>query len=514
MSASGDRKLEYGAPILIVLAWMLVASWLAASFREIRISDVPVFIARAYTFDLTSLESLVDPFYPCGYPAALRVLGEAMADYHRASQALSLAGAALTLAAIWVIGRVGFGWGVACAATLLVGTHYEFNLWAIAGTTDSAALGWMYAAVAAFAVYAARHTRAWALAGGILVGIGYLVRYAALTSLPVGILWILTRRSLLVRIRLGHAAVCLGGFLLASAPQLIPTALLHGNPFWNRQDANVHFGMFAGMNWARGWQEATEHDGGVVGLVREHPRAFGENVARNAAQVARRLVFLPVVLAVPGTLFALRSRRARTTASLVLVVAVTYGLALCLTFVTGRLMLPLWPALMVFAAYAVMNLRPHRVRVGRVWLSCPLALLAIVVCYVGLRDAVRLRDWLAPTDLTRVTSALRRHGMNRGDEVLSFDFPYYYVGSKLAEPFLRPWYFPEEDLQLHTIDDVVGLMQRKGMRFLVFNDNLRSNVGRLADAWPDAHVLPQFTELYSDPEAPHARVWRLQPGTR
>jgi hypothetical protein len=513
MNETAYRKREYGVLTLIVLAWFLVTASLAAGFREIRLSDVPGFIARAYHFDVASLESLVDPYYPCGYPLALRVLGEPMADYHRAAQLLSLAGAALTLAAVWVIGRVGFGWDVACAATLLVGTHYEFNLWAIAGTTDTPALGWMYAAIAAFAVYSARRTRARALAGGMLVGIGYLVRYSALTILPVGLLWLLTRGSIRIRTRLDHAAVCLAGFLLAAAPQLIPTALQHGNPFWNRQDSNVYFGMFGGMNWARGWQEATAYAGGLGGIVRAHPREFVANIGRNAARVASEYDVLPAVLAVPGTLLALRTRGARPTALLVLAAALTYGLALCMTFITRRLMLPLWPALMVFAAYAMIQIRPRHVRVGPLRLPFPLAVLALVVCYVGLRDAVRLRDWLAPTDLTGVTDALRRHGMSRGDEVLSFDFPYYYVGSKLAEPFPKPWYFPQKDLRLHTTADVVALMRREGMRFLVFNDNLRKNAPRLADAWPDAQVPPEFTEVYSHPRAPHARVWHLAAAT-
>ena len=200
MSAPTDRRLEYRrAHSERALVAALVTAWLAAGFREIRLSDVPGFIARAFYFDVTSLESLVDPFYPCGYPMALRVLGEPMADYHRAAQVLSLAGGALTLAAVWVIGRVGFDWDVACAATLLVGTHYEFNLWAIAGTTDSPALGWTYASV----------ERSWSTlraayacmgpGGRSLVGIGYLVRYSSLTTVPAGILIDLTRRSLSFR---------------------------------------------------------------------------------------------------------------------------------------------------------------------------------------------------------------------------------------------------------------------------------------------------------------------------
>jgi hypothetical protein len=143
-------------------------------------------------------------------------------------------------------------------------------------------------------------------------------------------------------------------------------------------------------------------------------------------------------------------------------------------------------------------------------LSLPLAALAILLCYAGLRDAVRLRGWLAPTDLTRVTDALRRHGMTRGDEVLSFDFPYHHVGSRLAESFAMPWYFPDQGTQLHTVGDVVALMKRKGMRFLVFNDNLRANVAPLANGWPEAQATPDFTEVYRDPQAPHARVWCLR----
>ena len=299
--------------------------------------------------------------------------------------------------------------------------------------------------------------------------------------------------------------MCLAGFLLASAPQLIPTALEHGNPFWNRQDANVYFGMFGGMNWARGWPEAMKHEGGVVGLVREHPRAFVDNVIWNAVEVARQFVFLPAVLVVPGTLLALRSRRARSTAGLVVGAAVVYGVALCLTFVTRRLMLPLWPASMVLAAYAVMEVRPRHVRVGPAQLSAPLAALAILLCSAGLRDAVRLHDWLAPTDSTRVSDALRRHGMTRGDEVLSFDFPYYHVGSKLAESFAMPWYFPEQETQLHTVDDVVGAMQRKGMRFLVFNDNLRRWKSPARRGGPTPCRRPSSPGVYTDPGCPARR---------
>lgn len=501
---------EVGWPAFGVLLWCVLATWLAAASREIRLSDIFDFIARADALDFRSRDGWVHPFYPCGYPAALRVVAEVVGDYRPAGQILSVLAGALSLGAVWITARVGFGWAVAGAATLLLALHAGFNETAIAGGTDMPAIALSSAALAALALYLRRPRRRWPVAAGALLGLAYLVRYSVLAQLPVALLFVLVAARRERRERRIDALALGAAFLVTAAPQLLPTALEHGNPFWNRQDVNVYFGIFGEQNWGHNWAAAVVHANGIVGIFLDHPGAFVGNVLGNLARTTRHLPALPTLaLAAAGLLRLARRRQDWPTGALVSAMALATALATSLAFVTARLTVPLLPAAATFAAYGLVHLAPERL--ARRWrAAATAALLVAAAIWVGARDFRALAGRLAPTEISVVAEVLHRDGMTSAARVLSLDYDYYDLRSPRAERFKIPWAWSEPP----TFDSetaIIDWMRRRRMRWLVFDQRVALHVATLAGVWPPAEVPAAFVELYRGPEWPHARVWRLLP---
>jgi hypothetical protein len=169
------------------------------------------------------------------------------------------------------------------ASTTLVGTC--LSLWSqpLEGGTDMPAIGWTYAGLAMLMVHVRRPHVAWTMAAGGLLGLGYMVRYSVL---PLALMYPLVLLLAPVGDRRAQARYALafaGSFLIAAAPQLVITAQEHWNPFWNRQDINVYFGMFGGQNWGHGWAEANDRANGIVALAVSHPGPFLHNIVNNPA---------------------------------------------------------------------------------------------------------------------------------------------------------------------------------------------------------------------------------------
>lgn len=500
---------EVGWPAFGVLLWCVLATWLAAASREIRLSDIFDFIARAHALDFRSRDGWVHPFYPCGYPAALRVVAEVVGDYRRAGQILSVLAGALTLGAVWITARVGFGWAVAATATLLLSLQVGFNELALAGATDMPAIALTQGAVAMLALHARRPGRRWAVAAGALLGLAYLVRYSVLALLPVALLFVLfaVRRD---RREERADALALGAaFLVAAAPQLLLTALEHGNPFWNRQDVNVYFGLFGEQNWGRNWAAANAHANGIVGIVLDHPRAFVGNLLSNLARTAEHLPILPTMaLAAIGLLRLARRRGDWPIAALLLATALASAVATSLAFVTARLAATILPAATVIAAYGLVRLVPDRID-RRLRVTATAALLAAITLWAGARDFRQLGRRLAPTQVTVVAEVLRRDGMLSAARVLSLDYDYYDPRSPYPKRFQIPWAWSDPPA-FDSASAVIDWMRRHRMRWLVFDDRAQLHIASLAEVWPPAAVPDAFVELYRAPDWPHARVWRLR----
>jgi 4-amino-4-deoxy-L-arabinose transferase-like glycosyltransferase len=522
---------EFGVPALLVGLWSLVLGWLALGLREIRLSDVPAFIERAAGLGFPpSPASLVDPFYPWGYPALLRLVVPLTGDYQRAVQLLSLLGGAAALAAVWIIARAGFDWPVALAATTLLAMSYDFNRVTLESATDLPALGALYLALAALAVYTRKPVAHWAGAAGAALGLGYLVRYPTILALPVALVFLLGLPRGSLRQRLRHGAVLLAAFLLASALQTVPTALAHGNPFWTRQDINVYFFTFSHDDWGRAWAEANAQANGVVDLLLRHPGAVAENFVRNFVHLGSVFQLFPTtLLAWAGALVLLSQRRDWAVGALLLALAGVYALALSLTSVFPRVVLPILPAMTLFGGYALIripelalrslrSLRSHgrlapnvgsrleRVRAG------VLVLAVLVLVPVEARHFRALLRVAAPSHLTAVFEALRAEGVTGTSEVLSLDDAYCDLAAPLKTPYPRPWLAPES-FRPQSMAAVEQLMRQRGMRYLVWNDRAAARFPALARPWPPqagGAAAEAFTEVYRDPREPHAAVWRLR----
>lgn len=500
-------------PWLLAAGWLMGAAVLAAGFHEIRVSDVYGFVYRATLLrpDLASLQAFpfVDPLYPWGYPAALRLAEAVTHNYHRAGQLLSLAGGVLTLLAVWRISAELFGAAAAIAATVLLAVTANFNEFALQGTTDLPALGLTYAAVAAI-LWTAPPERMRTFAGGVLLGLGYLMRYTALTAVPAIVIFLLMRPRNGARGRWTRLALFAAGFAIAASPQLLPTAIVHGNPFWNRQDVNVYFGLAGQFDWAAGWADAEASANGLLGIFLSQPAAFTRNWLARAAEMLTLLPWLPMTLCAAAGLVTLTGDRTTwRSAGLLVGVGATFAVLLCTAFVTNRLILPVLPPLAVFAGYGLATLTARLAAWWSMGRRAPALLMVAVLLAVAVRDVRALDAAIAPTDVTAVSTALYADGLRVESEVLSLDHNYYLLGTRQPIVFARPW-LEDASFRPQSFADVVQIMRRGAYRYLVFNDRVDGTVRALADDVAAATVPHAFVEIYRDGEFPHARVWRLR----
>lgn len=246
---------------------------------------------RARTL-LTPAAQWVDPLYPLGYPAALRVGHALTGDVLLVGKALSVAGGVLAVAALarWVSPWAGL-WLLAQPVLMRWGTTEG---------TDTIA--------AALSISALAAARSAPRAAGLLLGLGCLTRYTAVTAAPL-VWWLSTAR-----------AGTLAAFLLATAPHWA-VALLLGAPLLPDQSANIAIGGHTGSLLSprflaelprRMWMStfAAVHDPGTVvgavglliGMVLRDRRAWALAGAAALHLAAVSLAFSNDRLVLPATL--------------------------------------------------------------------------------------------------------------------------------------------------------------------------------------------------------------------
>ncbi len=225
----------------------------------------------ARQLSLARPESLVHPFYPAGYFAVLRLGLEAGLDMARYGQFLSWAGSLLALVAVY--GLVARGTGsepLAAAGTLLLAVHPFFLYQATRQGTDMLAAGLLLVAILLLFLARDRALLGRALAAGAVLGLAYHIRLTSLLFLPLGLLLLLLFGSEVGRRRLAAAGLFATAFLLVSAPQLVASAIVEGNPFHNNMVHNVWFGLYGDFDWDHNWSQFPP-DTTLISLVRDDP---------------------------------------------------------------------------------------------------------------------------------------------------------------------------------------------------------------------------------------------------
>lgn len=264
---------------------------LSASQPGLRFVDFVSFSGRARGL-LERPHTLVHPLYPVGYPLLLWVGHALTGDVLLAGKAASVLGGALAAGAVarWISPWAG----------LWLLTQPALLRWGATEGTDTLAAGCCIAAIAA--------ARRSPLSAGLLLGLGCLVRYTAVTAAPVVLLASSAR------------GVSLAGMVAATAPHWAAALWLRA-PLLPDQSANIAIGGHVGSVWSwrllmelpvRLWRAgfAAVHDpmavaglaGVVVGLLRRDWRAWALGGAALLHLLAVSLAFSNDRLVLPATL--------------------------------------------------------------------------------------------------------------------------------------------------------------------------------------------------------------------
>lgn len=502
---AGDRlrDLVLGTPMAwcVVAAWLCFALYLSASNPVVLLSDMFGFIERARQLAVTRADTWVNGLYPFGYPLVLRLLFRVTGDYEQAGRVVSIAAGACSLLALHQIGRLAYSRSVALLGLLACATNPLFVLWSVNTGTDMPAAACMLAAVM-FGARADRGDRLAAgdlAAAGLCLGLGYLFRYTTLLAVPPFLVWMVIRpRDATIRESPGQtasrAAAFLLGFLAVSSPQLLVSAWVTGNPLWNEQGANVYFGMFGGMNWGTGWQEAMKHPS-VFRVVADHPLAFAAHFLRNLVTVPLHVsVQYPLgFLAGAGMVLSLSRRLAPTTVvysrrMLVLLVATAFACGVCIAFCLPRFLLGVAIVASLAAAFGFEQVVPRTAEIvgGR---TVPVRgpLLAAVLVLLAWRHVVG--PVLHPVmpgahSIVETAATIRLDGNTDPHRVLALGYAYYDVPSPTKDPYSTAWFDPESLGAYATVDGIVREMRTRGFRYLVFDDDSPRLVSWAEGRWP------------------------------
>jgi hypothetical protein len=417
--------------------------------------------------------TLAHGYYPWGYPGLLRLALAAGIDTLRAAQALSWLGGALSLAGAFALAcKLTGRTSLALAATLVLATNVNFAAFAAQEGNDALAAGLQIVALAVVwgegAVGAGRAPRPYLVAGALL-GLAYLTRYTALTLLPVVLLDALWRGvGRAGKLRL--AAALLGAFVLAAAPQLVPSLIARGNPFYNLQAKNVWFAIYGGYDWVNRWTDVPDTItlGQVIAL--DPPRFFTHWAGTAWDFLATFWLWpLPLHLAWLGGLAAVALDRGREPARRVLLplAVLVPGLALALAWLGPRFLLaPLALQAVAIAALAdgslrLINRRGRRargeisellppqqqnmnpLRALRSLRLNPAALVILLLLLCAAPGLPALQAWLAaPVDHGphETVALLRAAGMVDESEVLTND-PWLHLTDRPERTrFMQAWF--------------------------------------------------------------------------
>ena len=286
------RRIRPFLPPLLALVLFTIAHVIAARAQPVvTMVDYWYHLDVARGLALARPETWLHPFYPVGYFLLLRAGLAAGADVVAWGQAWSWLGAVAALSAVYAILYAATRRAtVALAGLALLALHPFFRFQALQEGTDMLAAGLQLAAVAvAFATGAAdwragRRGRVLDFAAGALLGAAYLVRYTALTLLPVlavTLVWREWRDRRAAAVALG---LLLGGFGLLALPQLVAGTVGAGNPLYNEQARNVWFGIYGDFNWTDNWGDVPAGVS-VLDAVRADPAAFARHWAGEFGRV-------------------------------------------------------------------------------------------------------------------------------------------------------------------------------------------------------------------------------------
>jgi hypothetical protein len=325
------------------------------------------------------------------------------------------------------------------------------------------------------------------LLAGIINGLGYLVRYTAMVTLVVCLLYLLAmalyrreRRDLWIALVYGL------GFLGGALPQLVPSLLVKGNPLYQTQAYHIWIRLYAKSDFVRiNWRE-TPVEITLWKLLWLDPARFAANWWREFTEFWAKLE-VPLMdqplaqLTKAGFLFAVMDKRRLSVEHRALLSFFGVGVVGILSIfnIETRFLLLMAPVFVVCALYLLWRLLPTLHLFGRFYL--PINALALVAV-LGL---LLPTPWeLAHTKSSRpgiveTSNMLHVAGAQTGAEILTTELRHQDVASPTRDHFTTLF-------QLGAPETVADLRRRAldaGYRFVIYHS---------ADG---LHYYPEYEEL-------------------
>jgi hypothetical protein len=506
----------------LALAAALVTVEVSRCRGQITVSNIDFFgmSARAKLLPGT-LSTWVDGFYPIGIPLLLR-MGLALGlDVVRTGQIVSVFGGVLCL-----YGGALFAWHLTRShAMALLTMAYLFTtgnilFFASFEGTDMLAAGLQVLALGILAGNP-RHKRVVLLAG-FVNGLGYLVRYTAMVTFVVCLVYLLTmalyRRE---RRDLWTVPIYGLGFLLGALPQIVPSLLVKGTPFYQTQAYHIWLKLYADSDFVRTVWQTTPIEITLWELFWLDPWRFAGNWWQEFSGFWRTLdvplVSKPLAqLTKAGFLFAaLDARRLDVEHRALLSFFIISVVGILSIFnIDTRFLILVVPAFMVCALYFLWRILPTSLVFGRIRL--PVNLLVLVVLLGSLLripwNFAHIGEGARRASVIEASNMMHAAGAQAADEVLSTNLYHQDVASPTRDHFKTLFLLGEPQ----TVVDLRQQALKSGCRFLIYHSSqgLEFYPEYEELLWPENRPLG-YTPIWATPawveEDRRFAAYRLEP---
>lgn len=232
------RAREWVVPVVAGLAYVSIGVWW---LRFVYLSDFFQMIWLADAQRAGTATAFANGFLGMGYPLALNAVTLLTGNILTSGKLIqALAGVAI-LAMLPALVRRTFGDSAGSRlAQVLLAVDAVFAFAAAGETPDLLATACMVGAVLAASTYIRRPTIGAAVATGICLGLGYLVRYHCLLLLP----WVFIAMAVFAPAPRRRVWWVIAAFVLAAAPQFVASGLVQGNPLFNLHIKSVAMGYY------------------------------------------------------------------------------------------------------------------------------------------------------------------------------------------------------------------------------------------------------------------------------
>jgi hypothetical protein len=475
-------------PWLIGLAFVAIEVWRVAGQIAARYPDFYIWAERASRLNLGSLSQWewVNGLYPLGYPALLR-LGVLMGlDVLQVALAYSILGGFLgLLGTFWLVHRMTNNWTLAVLSEVVLACTSHYLLYSSRDITDSLPAALQICSFALLMGYLER--RSVPFGAGLLVGLSYLFRYTASTTILLCVVfllgWALVRRRRHVLAATGFYVL---GALLGGLPQLAASAIVKGNPIYNVQAHNLWFHLQNSTDYIYDWQ-AVPLEISWWGVISADPALFFSHwwgVLRTSW-----LTLDPVavdgpllVLAPAGFLYAILARRPLWPRARAFLAFYSIGLIALLSLVRldRRFLITLMPLQVMGCLILLWNLLPITVRLRRIAVPLRAVALAILVM-ISLVTPIRFMTSNSEDRWKiEVSNVLHGAGMESANEVFSTHLDFHDVADPWRRRFDMAFALARD---VTDYDALLNFIQGRGYRFFVFD----SETGLLL--YPDMEFL-------------------------